>query len=99
MGACCSSPERSASHDSQWSHQLPWCGVASSFQASGSGGGAPGRVRYIDFLLPGGLTMAWMWPLELSTNSLLPPSSWVVWYAPFHGTMWSVAPATTYASQ
>jgi hypothetical protein len=75
------------------------CVVASSLQATWSGGGAPGRVSYGDFLLPGGLTMAWMWLLEPRTNSLLPPSSWVVWYAPVHGTMWSVAPATTYAAR
>jgi hypothetical protein len=74
-----SSPERSPSHCSQWSHQLPAFAVAPARHSWGSGGGGPEPVRNVDRLFPGGLTMAWMWPLEPSTNSQSPPSIWVVW--------------------
>ncbi len=98
VGAGRSPLERFCSHATQWSHQVPRCSSVVASHSSGSAGGVPFAVRYDDFGLPGGLTMAWMWPLELSTKSVSPPVSCVVRYAARHGTMWSVDPATTYVS-
>src|SRR5262245_7832274 len=95
VGARRSGPDRSPSHPNQWSHQLPSRAVAPARHSWGSAGGGPGRVRNRDRGLPGGFTMAWMWPLDPRTNWLSPPSICVVRYAPVHGMMWSVAPATT----
>ena len=74
-------PDRFASHANQWSHHEPRWFTARAFHSPASPARARlrgGAVQYDALALPGGLRMAWMCPLEASTNTLLPPSSWVV---------------------
>ena len=76
-GAVLCPPERSASQAIQCSHQDPSCRCAAASQSSASGG-VSGLTKYPRPRCFGSATTVWMWPLEHSTNSEWPETSWVV---------------------
>src|SRR4029077_15446446 len=96
-GAGASAPERSKSQTPQWGHQLPFSFSPELMNASPSLALAAPTTNEA-FGLVGGLRRLCRWPLFERTNVVLSPKILAVRYTAFHGVIWSVTPATTYAS-